>query len=794
MPRDDGGAPRPLTKLEIPAITTQPPTPVDGSDRPTLARQSSLGAPAEESEGGEDDGSVTPTVTRKTTSAISSAAVTPLVDRSRSDTALTHVKSMDPPVERPTSSALATDTESDGYTSTAPGAQSSIASETGPRGGRLSVFSKRAASKGASDGERRTMTIETETVANVAHAPAAKLDPTARSVRSKASTDTVRAAARPKKKRSRLPVANIGHAPTKSEIYAATITQAVDENEDSDSDETYVYESNPRSPRRLSRSPSLNSMASLSNHSASGTAHHHHHHHHGNDRRSFSARYDARSTYDMDRERIPDKGYRGHHAISGKRSMKFAHNVYDDEEGGRRPGGLSHRTSLKDDSPFRSPRLRNVHDRRGSPSQHLSPHPTSNSNSATASPRPGTSRSTSQNWTNGNAGSKRGGKTAQRSSAFGNWARYDDDDGEGYSSREWHERSPMLRRKNSRYDGDYSESGGRRQKRNANNIWSGVPFIMAIVCLMLVVLMVGAAILSTTQPLREVAVQNITNVLVSKQELSLDLVVEAYNPNAVAVNVKECEISVFAQSPYVKRPKQPVDGSGSGSSGRTGLLGSGGGYWPPWGDDDDGDGKKHKNKGDNGKGDDGDDEVGDSSTLLLGRVFKFDSILTFESRFFNRSLTTASGELRVANPGKGHAPPALASISPRASGDKGTQTPSDGHGGTGRQRDPADDVDDDDDDPDSDGKEGQRSWERVIAHPFCLIIRGVIKYGGGGGVPGSGSGSWSDGADNDGDGTSGGGGGWGFFGRQQRTVEVYASVKVDPAKTTFHALPPARHS
>lgn len=814
MAREDGPAGvRPLTKLEIPTITTQPPTPIEpGAGKTFSASQPTSLAVSPEEREDEEDGSVTPTVKRKTPlpSAGVSRDTTPIADRTKSDGALINAKIAEPLPERPTSSALATDTESDGYVSAAPGAQSSLASEAGSRAGRLSVFSRRAASKSASDGERRTMTIETETVANVAHASTSKLDPTARSIRSKASTDTVRAAARPKKKRSRLPVASIGHAPTKSEIYAATITQAVDENEDSDSDETYVYESNPRSPKRLSRSPSLNSMASSSN-QAGGTSVHH-----ANDRRSFSARYDARSTYDMERERVPDKGYRGHHAISGKRSMKFAHNVYDDDDHSRRPCNLSHRASLKEDSPYRSPRVRGVHDRRGSPSQHHSSNNASHSNSATGSPRPHTSRSNSQNWSANVSGHgfKRSSKAQQKPSTFGSWARYDDDDGEGYSSREWHERSPMLRRKVSRYDGsgEYGEPGLRRRKRQHSTIWSGVPFIMAIVCLMVVVLFAGAAILSTTQPLCDVIVKNITNVLVSKQELSLDLVVEAYNPNAVAVNVRECEISIFAQSPYIKKPK-PADDAKSSALGR--LLGSsGGGYWPPWGDGD-GDGDKErkggKGKDGNDSDDDDDDEAGDSSTLLLGRVFKFDSILTFDSRFFDRTLTTASGELRVADPGKGHAPPdvllethqsASHAISPGSSlvgadarsgngSDKGTQTPPSGDGSRDRdrdrdrERDPADDVDDDDDAPDSDGKEGQRSWERVIAHPFCLIVRGVIKYGGAYSddpLSGTGSGSGAGG------GEGAGGGGWGFLNRQQRTVEVYASVRVDPAKTSFRSL------
>ena len=204
-----------------------------------------------------------------------------------------------------------------------------------------------------------------------------------------------------------------------------------------------------------------------------------------------------------------------------------------------------------------------------------------------------------------------------------------------------------------------------------------MPFIMIIICLMLIGLMITAALLSTSQPLRDVKVVDIRNVLVSKQELLLDLVVEAYNPNALAITVNEVEISVFAQSPYVRdedHPNAPPDTRDADrveqwqkQHVRSSIQDSDsscGGFWPP------------SHPGENGS----DDDEEDSTTLLLGRVYALDSSLQFESRFFNRSVSTGSGEIRVVKPGN---------------------------------------ITDED---------GVETWERVIQHSFELIIRGVMKY------------------------------------------------------------------
>ena len=472
-----------------------------------------------------------------------------------------------------------TDTESEsGYAST----QSMPVEDPG----RLSVFSRRPVSKSA-DGEKRTMTIETETVANVSSIAGFKSDH--RSLKTKASTDTVKATQKPKRKKSRVAVTNTNHIPTKSEIFAATITQAVDENEGSDSDETFVYESNPRSPKRLSRSPSISSMHSFDRRIPSKT----------------EGRYSQGLHHldDRDREKLQKT-----HAISGKRSMKFANNPYEEDHPRRHVSAAGRHGSmfLDPSNTLRSPKMRPSLERRVT-----SPHssgPTSPRVSQSASPRNSQQRHST---------------TKKKKETTRPWNVYEEEP-------EPSERSPFLQRK----------SSYRQRRSRQETTWSGLPFIMAIVCLMLVVLMVGAAVLSTSQPLRDVKVVDMTNVLVSKQELFMDLEVEAYNPNALAINVNEVELSVFARSPYVRESQA----------------------WPWPGNND------HYP----------DDE--DSTTLLLGRIQHLDSTLTFESRFFNRSISTSRGELRLPRPGSG-----------------------------------------------TDGN-GVETWNRVIQHSFDLIVRGVMKY------------------------------------------------------------------
>jgi hypothetical protein len=197
-------------------------------------------------------------------------------------------------------------------------------------------------------------------------------------------------------------------------------------------------------------------------------------------------------------------------------------------------------------------------------------------------------------------------------------------------------------------------------------------------------------IVAITKPLLDVQVLNIQNVLASEQELMLDLNVQAINPNIFPVVVDDIDVNIFAKSRYVGSDKFWRDhGSDSARLGvaerrkradvtRTarctdsldceynGLLNQ----LTPYAD------------GGVDKGTDPipDDPAGDPQNMLIGRVFRLDSTLTFEASPWNHEPSTSKGQIRLARPGN------------------------------------------------TTEKGGSERWERVLQHPFDLIVAGVIHY------------------------------------------------------------------
>ncbi|EMR67286.1 putative phospholipid metabolism enzyme regulator protein [Eutypa lata UCREL1] len=126
--------------------------------------------------------------------------------------------------------------------------------------------------RGQTTGESssRNMTVETEKVENMQKlslAPNVGAQGANGSLRTKPSNETIKPK-KEKKKHSRKPAAvSSGTASSKADIFEAKVASAVEEANSSDSDETFVYDSNPpdvnERPRRFhSRTPSAASMAS----------------------------------------------------------------------------------------------------------------------------------------------------------------------------------------------------------------------------------------------------------------------------------------------------------------------------------------------------------------------------------------------------------------------------------------------------------------------------------------------------------------------------------------------------
>ena len=357
------------------------------------------------------------------------------------------------------------------------------------------------------------------------------------------------------------------------------------------------------------------------------------------------------------------------------------------EKGGNSRGQNGHR-GLLPESPFSSSHKSSAHSLR---------------TSSTLSSRQSTSGRHGSGLRNG--GNGYGSKKSPRA-----WAPYEAD-GEGAGD----ERVPLINRANRTHR--HSRRPGSATLRQLEHSqlqrrgWfrTYICCIIAVFAVLLIMTGVGGFLFATTKALQEVRVLEITGVLVSKQELMLDLVVSAVNPNAIPVVVGNMDVNLFAKSAHV--------GDGKGKDG----------------DEKDGDGKDGDRDGDGSAGDDdpegdpwwrllrrrkkqarrrqvmeftigkgrvtiplatttapdGVDEgtdppedlpEQDRQTMLLGRIFSFDSALSFDGSPLRHRHATSVGELRLAKPGN--------------------KTE---EGGTER-------------------------WERVLQHPFELIVRGVLKY------------------------------------------------------------------
>ncbi|MCJ1252142.1 hypothetical protein MMC30_009380 [Trapelia coarctata] len=407
-------------------------------------------------------------------------------------------------------------------------------------------------------------------------------------------------------------------ASSKADIFEAKVASAVDEANSSDSDETFVYESNPPEPlsarpnRYHSRTPSATSMASQIDH-------------HG-------------GRYRQD----------GHHSITGKKSMKFANNNNNNNSNlslhgnsmenigsnGRTSGGnVSHHhigrhgrgaaahTSLFDnESPF---------------PHAAKPLRTSASNGSHLSPRITTPRTPHLLRSAGLSSGKLSAPLLY------------DLEGEGADD----ERTPLVgtlrsgrtrnsRRPANRLDSyDDARSNGMCRKLTGWIVLGGVlGFLIAAVVI---------AVLLCSKPLVEVRIRDIQNVLASEQELTLDLHVHAINPNLVAIQITELDIGIYAKSksvPFIMAPRETITDH-KGSDGRDNEEEQELGYSLA-------DSHYNWTRGGVDEGTDPiEDPDEDTQYQLLGRVLEFDAPLIFDASPLRHNSISSTGEIRLAKPG-----------------------------------------------------------------------------------------------------------------------------------------------
>lgn len=441
---------------------------------------------------------------------------------------------------------------------------------------------------------------------------------------------------------------NLVAVSSKADIFEAKVASAVEDADSSDSAETFVYESNPPDPhparqhRYHSRTPSAASTVG-----------------------QFE-QYGSRLRPGV-REAI--------HGITGKRSMKFTNTSYNtmDGEGDDRSVG---RGSSRGTGHMHTARHYHIgrHGRNGTHQPVLDQSPFQSSHS----PKSGRGF-----FRNGNGRDfKKDGDT------YGY-----DFDAEGADD----ERAPLvggIRATRSRH-GRRSNGMNPRQVEYLGQRQPGFCArygICALLSIIFFILTGGSTlfVIGATQPLKNVHVREIQNVLASEQTMMLDLDIAAINPNIFVLSISDLDVNIFAKSRYVgndafwrDRGPHPDDLPRTEVSKKRAIMARG---------------VERSRRSQNShislnptvnvtggvdKGTDpmpDDDLNGDPQTMLLGRIFQFASPLVFEPSPWRQTVSNSTGQLRLAKPGN------------------------------------------------KTEEGGSLRWERVLQHPFELIVRGVVKY------------------------------------------------------------------
>ncbi len=154
-------------------------------------------------------------------------------------------------------------------------------------------------------------------------------------------------------------------------------------------------------------------------------------------------------------------------------------------------------------------------------------------------------------------------------------------------------------------------------------------FASCLVLTVMLMLVLSGAIgfmFATSQPLEDIELVKISGVIASEQELMFDLFVRAHNPNVVVVTVDSADMEVFAKSPYAGNDSE---------------------WWR----------RPHSGDADGVDLDALDNEPRDQPTsspnFLLGKFTTFDNPLSFEGSFFHHGLSTSRSGVRIRRPGNG---------------------------------------------------------------------------------------------------------------------------------------------
>lgn len=469
----------------------------------------------------------------------------------------------------------------------------------------------------------QNMTVETETVTSnpqATLAPGTGAQGTTGTLRQKPSSETIRPKKEKKKSTRKQPTVTTGTASTKADIFEAKVASAVEEANSSDSEETFVYDSNPpdgrdRPHRFHSRTPSATSMASQvdrngmrSIHAVMENA--------GppitvKKSMKFVNSYNSSNANESAAGEDDGRGTARSTAGSARGTARHHHHF---GRWGRNGGGNGHPSLFAEQSPFGS-------------SMTGSHNINNNSRHSSGPPSPRFS-------------SRGPGANGKRSTHLS--AGYDLDD---TTTGADDERTPLIP------SGTMRSSRSNRVRRGLNSLGSVESqsyrtqpsilnrFASCLVLTVMLLLVVSGAIgfmFATSQPLTDVQLVSMDHVVASQQELMLDLTIRAHNPNVVVIVVDAANIEVFAKSPH----------AGTDSE-----------WWRTHPDEE---GPPFHPETKRGAvvavlDDPANDPPPDDSApnMKLGTITGFDSALLFEGSFFQKGISTSMGEVRLNNPGNG---------------------------------------------------------------------------------------------------------------------------------------------
>ncbi|KAK3904087.1 vacuolar segregation subunit 7-domain-containing protein [Staphylotrichum tortipilum] len=422
-------------------------------------------------------------------------------------------------------------------------------------------------------------------------------------------------------------------ASSKADIFEAKIASAVEEANSSDSEETFVYDSNPpdgreRPMRFHSRTPSATSMASQADRAGM---------------RSIHAIMESTGPPMMVKSR---KFVNSSAATNGNTSESAL--VDDDGRGTARSTAGSARGTARHHHHFGRWGRNGATGGNGHPSlfaEHspfsaslASGNPNSRQSSGPPSPRFGTRAAAV------GANGKRGGHLSMG---------YDLDD---TTTGADDETTPLIQSGTVRS----ARSGrGRRGLHSLRSIEAQTyhrsppsvlnRFASCLVLTVMLLLVVSGAIgfmFATSQPLTGIQLVSMDHVVASQQELMLDLTIRAHNPNVVVVVVDSADIEVFAKSPHAMTDSEWWRHTHPGEVGPP----------PPHKVDPDNNNNNNNNTPKTTEAEPDPDPNAPEDTapnMRLGTITAFESALSFEGSFFHKGVSYSSGEVRLRNPGNG---------------------------------------------------------------------------------------------------------------------------------------------